>query len=80
MKTTSLASAVLAAGIVLATTALGATPAIADTGPGEVVAADLAALPPQPATARMVGVDANLCRRLDRHRCRRAQGHGSREG
>ena len=60
MKITSLASAVLAAGIVLATTALGATPAIADTGPGEVVAADLAAPPAQPATARMVGVDANL--------------------
>ena len=44
----------------LTVTGLGATTAVADTGPGEVVAADTAAPPVQSATARMVGVDANV--------------------
>ena len=57
MKITTLA---LAAGIVLAVTALGAPSAVADTGPGEVVAADTAEAPVPPATARVVGVDANV--------------------
>ena len=60
MKTTSLAAGALAVGLALTVTGLGATTAVADTGPGEVVAADTAAPPVQPATARIVGVDANV--------------------
>ena len=60
MKTTSLAAGALAVGLALAVTGLAATTAVADTGPGEVVAADTAAPPVRPATARIVGVDANV--------------------
>ena len=78
MKITSLAAGALAAGIVLAVTALGATTAVADTGPGEVVAADTAAPPVPAGDGPHGGRRRQRHCRPDCHGRRRPEGDGQR--
>jgi hypothetical protein len=60
MNIAPLAPIALAAGLALAVTGLATRAAVADFGPGEVVAVDTTAPAARPAAARMVGIDATV--------------------